>query len=307
MKKQPDISSNNFPPPFGASASSSGPPPAAKDYSPLDPPPAFETLPNTTSLPPPAFYALQFSSPTSNAPTELAEAAWDFTEANPLAPPAHFLPEHLQSMSSGRIGFAPPPPRFIGSVNSPTAGRLSITTGRGCSDTCLISALPLYAAGYHHPTNTGRKKSVYYEITVENMPVDTAVAIGYVAIPYPGFRLPGWNRGSLGVHGDDGRRYVNDSYGGREFVRPFRNGETVGLGMSWSQPSEGDRGVRVWFMRNGLKEGDWRLDEQRDGAEENDPLPGLDGGCDVYAAVGVWGEGVRVGVRFVPEEEIREI
>lgn len=73
---------------------------------------------------------------------------------------------------------------------------------------------------------------------IEKLPRDTAVAVGFVGCPYPGFRLPGWNRGSLGVHSDDGRRYCNDSYGGKDFTMPFREGEVVGIGMCF----------RVWFF-----------------------------------------------------------
>ena len=36
----------------------------------------------------------------------------------------------------------------------------------------------------------------------------SGAALGFVAPPYPPFRLPGWQRGSLAVHSDDGRRYV---------------------------------------------------------------------------------------------------
>jgi hypothetical protein len=116
------------------------------------------------------------------------------------------------------------------------------------------------------------------------------------------------------VHGDDGRRYTNDSYGGRDFVQPFRNGDTVGIGMRWekaqltgagdqktTQAHQAPPKVWVWFTRNGKEEGGWWLDEQRDAEEENDPLPGLDGCCDVYAAIGVWGGGVQAQAKFLTQ------
>lgn len=88
----------------------------------------------------------------------------------------------------------------------------------------------------------------------------------------------------------------------------FRNGDTVGIGMRWEKAQVGDQKIApsppkvwVWFTRNGKEEGGWWLDEQRDAEEENDPLPGLDGCCDVYAAIGVWGGGVQAQVKFLTQ------
>jgi len=39
--------------------------------------------------------------------------------------------------------------------------------------------------------------------------------------------MPGWQRGSLAVHGDDGRKYINDSWGGKDFTSSFKEGETL--------------------------------------------------------------------------------
>ena len=62
---------------------------------------------------------------------------------------------------------------------------------------------------------------------------ENGIAIGYCAKPYPSWRLPGWERASLGVHGDDGRRFVNDTWGGKDFTTKFIEGETVGIGMEF--------------------------------------------------------------------------
>lgn len=77
---------------------------------------------------------------------------------------------------------------------------------------------------------------------------ESGIAIGYCAKPYPGWRLPGWERASLGVHGDDGRRFVNDTWGGKDFTTGFAPGETVGIGMVLKVPS-GDAGVVGKRMR----------------------------------------------------------
>jgi hypothetical protein len=62
---------------------------------------------------------------------------------------------------------------------------------------------------------------------------ENGIAIGYCAKPYPSWRLPGWERASLGVHGDDGRRFVNDTWGGKDFTTKFIEGETVGIGIEF--------------------------------------------------------------------------
>ena len=69
----------------------------------------------------------------------------------------------------------------------------------------------------------------------------SGVAVGYCAKPYPPWRLPGWHRASVGVHGDDGRRFVNDSWGGKDFTGAFRVGERVGIGMQFKGPGPGER------------------------------------------------------------------
>ena len=41
----------------------------------------------------------------------------------------------------------------------------------------------------------------------------------------------------MGVHGDDGRRFVNDTWGGKDFTTKFVDSGTVGIGMEFSVPS----------------------------------------------------------------------
>ena len=118
-------------------------------------------------------------------------------------------------------------------------------------------------------------------------------------MPYPTWRMPGWERGSLAVHGDDGRKYVNDTWGGKDFTSPVRTGETIGLGMSFSisdsppaydislQTSTSIK-VEVFFTRNGKKCEGWNLHEELD-ADNDLGVDGLDGRFDLYGAVGTFG------------------
>lgn len=134
---------------------------------------------------------------------------------------------------------------------------------------------------------------------------DAGIAVGFLAPPYPSWRLPGWHRASLGVHGDDGRRYVDNSFGGQNFTQPFRKGDVVGIGMTFSVVPAyqigGNGKVEVFFTRNGKRDEGWDLHEERDRDQEEGDVTGLEGQHDLLAAVGCFG-GVEFEVRFRREE-----
>ena len=130
------------------------------------------------------------------------------------------------------------------SLSERSRGTTRVRTTHKCRDSIFLSDIPVYASLSDSPLVTERAKSVYFEIQVvsmgSNVPGsgDAGIAVGFVAPPYPAWRLPGWHRASLGVHGDDGRRYVDDSYGGKDFTHAFRRGDTVGIGMHLSLCSD---------------------------------------------------------------------
>ncbi|KAI8081349.1 concanavalin A-like lectin/glucanase domain-containing protein [Halteromyces radiatus] len=68
----------------------------------------------------------------------------------------------------------------------------------------------------------------YFEITVEMAARDTVLSIGLTTKPYPLFRMPGWNKHSVGYHSDDGHAFCDDSTGGKQFWNPWQQGDTVG-------------------------------------------------------------------------------
>jgi hypothetical protein len=166
-------------------------------------------------------------------------------------------------------------------------------------DHTLLAYPPLY-------TPSGGSSSppwIYYEVTFpratnpSSSSSEITLALGLCALPYPPFRLPGWHRGSLGVHGDDGNRFVNDDAGGASFVAPFRRGHTYGLGLTWAY----GRGTVV-FTCDGVKVGGWDLCEERDPdtfGDEDEGIVGLEGGHDVCAAIGAFGS-VACEVVFDP-------
>jgi hypothetical protein len=132
---------------------------------------------------------------------------------------------------------------------------------------------------------------------------ESGVALGYFAPPYPPFRLPGWQRGSLGLHSDDGRRYVGNTDGGVDFTTPFQAGETVGLGMTFTLASEYSEtrpkvDVEVFMTRNGRRVGGWDLNRDTDAVDEM--TGGLQGDLDLFPAIGVFGP-VQLEVNFARE------
>lgn len=105
---------------------------------------------------------------------------------------------------------------------------------------------------------------------------------------------------------------MNDKWGGRDFTRPFRRGETVGVGMTFAwkvtdqppaygePPVAAQMDVEVFFTRDGKREGGWDIHEELD-AQEDLPITGLEGAHDLYAAVGTF-DAVEFEVRFAEED-----
>jgi hypothetical protein len=148
---------------------------------------------------------------------------------------------------------------------------------------------------------------VYYEVKLLQDSPGVFLGLGFSALPYPSFRMPGWHRASLAVHGDDGHKYINDRWGGKEFTAPFQRGQTYGIGMT-IKPSPfgqgGDEGgkplVDVFFTRNGALVGGWNIHEETD-AEEDLPVTGLEGFHDLCASIGTY-DGVKFEAVFEPSK-----
>ena len=205
------------------------------------------------------------------------------------------------------------PPEFKGDLLMPNKGFWKGSTRAGSRDSCLLTSSPLYFAYADSPFFTRNTKTVYFEVKVRSLgrgrgADESSIALGYCAMPYPTWRLPGWERGSLAVHGDDGRRYVNNTWGGKDFTSPIKAGDTVGLGMTFGAAnslqvhetypnSEQTAKVEVFFTRNGRRGESWDLHEELDNDDKNLGIDGLDGKWDLYGAVGTFG-GVDFDVSF---------
>ena len=98
---------------------------------------------------------------------------------------------------------------------------------------------------------------------------------GMACRPYPGWRMPGWNRLSTGFHTDDCSTFFEDPDGGRAYVGEFaiESGHVVGIGYRFATGE-------VFWTHNGRNLGP--------------AFTGVFMPCeqhDVYAAIGVTGPG----------------
>jgi hypothetical protein len=276
-----------------------GPPPQHQAANEPEPPPydPWMAVPDNALLPPPPSIHEE-RSPASNASWDDAALARNWCERNPLWQPRRQNQQTLSRIASGDIRLSAPPNTKNLQITEAGLGRTRVRSHPKCTDTILLTDIPLYAA------STGQPRTIYFEIHVLSMgghgtfrkeEADASIAIGFVAPPYPSWRQPGWHRASLGVHGDDGRRFVDDSFGGQDFVGAFRKHDTVGIGMKFSPPgyAGGKNKVEVFFTRNGKREGGWDLHEERDRDQDGGDVTGLEGDRDLLGTVGCFG-----GVEF---------
>jgi hypothetical protein len=86
----------------------------------------------------------------------------------------------------------------------------------------------------------------YFEVTIlsKATDVDTIISIGLSTKPYPYFRLPGWNKHSIGYQSNNGNLYHNDINSGKEYALAYTVGDTVGCGY---KPGTNE----IFFTKNG--------------------------------------------------------
>ncbi|EWC45385.1 hypothetical protein DRE_00784 [Drechslerella stenobrocha 248] len=285
----------------------SGPPPShsySYDAPPSGPPPGFDEAGGSgygpPSGPPPGYILFgegpppalpvrsQMTSQGLNASEDDADAGHDYCSQYAVYPPSFQQPENLERIQRGEIGLFQPA-NFSGHLEAVPRTRFKVHTHKDTPDTTLLSGLPLFCRNHHYPREKGYK-TIYYEIKIKKISDESSLAIGFVNVPTPPFRLPGWHRGALAVHSDDGNRYINDPYGGRKFVDPFKNDETIGLGIRFRMGM-----VQAFLTRDGREVGKWMVNEDtdlEDTSRENGggSVVGLLGDNDLYAAVGVFGK-----------------
>lgn len=317
------------PPGYGGGASSSssyapppGPPPShfSQQQQPQQPPVYHDwtAIPDTSLLPPPPSIGYE-DSPAANASAEDSDRAAAWQQSNPLWPPASLSSEAYDIIQNSRFTLLKAPAYTGDVIPQERTGHWKCRTHVQCRDASLLTNLPIYCAYNDSPLSTHRPKTIYFELKVKSIgrggfslaEAEAGIAIGFIAPPYPLYRLPGWQRGSLGIHGDDGRKYVNDTFGGVDFTNTFLPDDVVGIGMTFAPPrnppsyEQSQQGkildIDVFFTRNGVKEGGWDGNEELDGERSPGGTTGLRGECDLFPAVGVFG-GVDFEVFFHPSQ-----
>ncbi|PVI08371.1 hypothetical protein DM02DRAFT_607792 [Periconia macrospinosa] len=286
-----------------------GPPPSQQ------PPPVHDwtVIPDTSLLPPPPSIGYE-KSPAANATDEESDRAAAWTEANPLWPPASLSSEVYDMIQNARLTLLDAPTYAGDVVSQKQPGHWKCRSKVHCRDSSLLTNLPLYSVYWDSPVHTQRPKTIYFEVKLKGIrkggsslaAADAGLAIGFIAPPYPTFRFPGWQRGSLAIHGDDGRKYVNDTFGGVDFTAVFSPGEVLGIGMTFAPPKQASSydqrkqgnilDIEVFFTRNGVRQGGWDGNEELDQRSPGGAI-GLRGECDLFPAIGVFG-GVEFEVFF---------
>ncbi|KID89570.1 SPRY domain-containing protein [Metarhizium guizhouense ARSEF 977] len=307
----PSHHQNEFAPPAGPPPGHKpgyAPPPSNQDWAvpPPEAPPSQKTaehdweaaVPDTSLFPPPpAIFSGHDYSPTNNATEEEAEAGEAWCAQHPLSQPLHLDAAAKTALHANNFRLMEPA-GFNGKLNWLAPGHWEASTANNAPDKCIIGYPPLYLVHEHDPTRHGQPKTIYYEVKVRRGSKNNTVAVGFTALPYPSFRLPGWHRGSLAVHSDDGRKYINDRWGGKDFTRAFRKGETLGIGMTFAPTGTSRPDVSVFFTRDGVRAGGWDLHEETD-AEQDLPVTGLEGFHDLTCAIGVF-DSADIEVVFDP-------
>ncbi|KAL7943081.1 hypothetical protein V8C42DRAFT_329596 [Trichoderma barbatum] len=245
-------------------------------------------VPDTSLFPPPPMIFSGYdASPANNATEQEAEAGEAWCQQYPLiTPPITLDQPGMDALRSNNIRLMEPT-GFNGALNWLALGHWEGHTAKNSPDRCIIGYPPLYVVNEHDPTRTNQPKTIYYEVKIKRDSRTINLALGFTALPYPSFRLPGWHRASLGVHGDDGHKYINDRWGGKDFTTEYRAGETYGIGMTFTPTGTHRLRVDIFFTRNGQRSGGWDLHEETD-AEQDLPVTGLEGFHDLSCAIGTF-------------------
>lgn len=151
----------------------------------------------------------------------------------------------------------------------------------------------------------GQPLTIYFECDIRPVDSDDPVhlAVGFVAGKDRALRLPGFERGSIGVHARDGRLYLNNKLLEKGSRGAFEPGEQLGIGITFSRRVENEPATPApslqavaFVTREGRKVGTWDLGDQA-GSPLDLSREGFGGSHDLYAAVGTCGE-VNVDVLF---------
>ncbi|TBU29989.1 hypothetical protein BD311DRAFT_248753 [Dichomitus squalens] len=219
----------------------------------------------------------------SDAPEQDYRAAETFCRTHPPQPSRLLSSESIErirALGCGAWGLEVPTaaegPRFRGRIDNggekPRSGVVRVTSDYRCPDSCIFSTLPILAGLY----DTRGKEGVYYEVKMIRVPPQPgSIAVGVACRPYPGWRMPGWNRLSAGFHTDDCSKFFEDPDGGRQYAGEFaiNAGDVIGMGYRFAAGE-------IFWTHNGRSLGT---------AFTGVFMPREQ--YDVYAAIGITGPG----------------
>ena len=176
---------------------------------------------------------------------------------------AAWPPEHDDDEMIGRDRFADPIEKWTRLSRVIRKDGLLCYTGLGQSDSdggLALSASPV--TPYNH----------YFELEIVDSGDKGYVAIGIARLDYPKYRHPGWSKGSVAYHADDGKLFHGEGIG-QVFGPSCHQGDRMGCGVKFLDDDEeeeeeedddddddildareGQR-VEVYFTRNGKKVG----------------------------------------------------
>ncbi|GHJ85562.1 hypothetical protein NliqN6_1964 [Naganishia liquefaciens] len=116
----------------------------------------------------------------------------------------------------------------------------------------------------------------YFEAKIYEKPPATEIAVGLATKPYPSFRMPGWNRISVGYFSSDGFKCHNYPFTATSHGPSLNEGDVLGVGY---RPRTGT----VFFTKNGRK-----LDDCYTGLSAFNMFPaiGSNGAATVHVNLG---------------------
>ncbi|KAJ2713444.1 hypothetical protein H4R19_002246, partial [Coemansia spiralis] len=172
----------------------------------------------SSRYPPPATSAAAEAQPRSSAQSRGKKAGATAAQAMQL-PSGWAMPKAARNLEvdADRV-----------TVHYTGPGRLDTDAAMVLSDVCI-------------PPRTG---VYYFEMTVKSRGQRGYIGVGLANPGHSLARLPGWDAGSWGYHGDDGNAFSGGGHG-KHFGPRFTTGDTVGCGFDFMRR-------RMFFTHNGV-------------------------------------------------------
>ena len=94
----------------------------------------------------------------------------------------------------------------------------------------------------------------YFEIEILENGIESAIGVGVGHSSYSQRAMPGWERGGIGYHADDGKLYHERGFG-KQFGPRCTKGDKMGCGIDFDSEEDSSY-VQVFFTKNGRQVGE---------------------------------------------------